>query len=1024
MKISKPSWYSHTLTLFFFIIIIMMSHVANSQSHQLYNEEHAVLMKIKQYLRNPPFLSHWTQQSSTSNNNHCSWPEINCTTNGNSVISLTLSNSNITQAIPTFICELKNLTFIDFSFNFIPGEFPTSLYNCSKLQYLDLSMNNFVGNIPDDMHSYLSELRYLNLGSTNFTGDIPSSIGRLKELRELKLHYCLFNGTVPAEIGNLSNLEYLDLSYNTMFPSWKLPSNFTKLTKLKLFHVYATNLVGEIPENIGEMVDLENLDMSQNGLTGGVPSGLFLLKNLTILYLFQNNLSGEIPKVVEALNLVDLDLAQNNLTGKIPEVLGKLKNITWLNLSLNKLSGEIPEAFGSLPAMVDFRMFSNNLSGTLPSKFGRYSRLETFLVSSNILSGNLPENLCYNGRLLNLTVYDNNLSGELPKSLGNCNSLLDLKIYNNKFSGNIPSGLWTSLNLSNFMVSHNNFTGELPEMLSSSILRLEISFNQLSGRIPATVSSWSNVVVFDASKNNLNGSIPQELTSLPKLTTLLLDQNQLTGPLPSDIIHWENLVTLNLRQNKLSGQIPDALGRLPVLSQLDLSENQFTGQVPSQLPRLTNLNLSSNHLTGKVPYEFENSAFDTSFLDNPGLCSDTPELNLALCNSTPQRSGKGSSWSVSLITSLVVAAFLMALLATLLIMRLYRKRKQEFDNSWKLISFQRLNFTESDILSSLTEQNIIGSGGYGAIYRCPVDDFGYVAVKKIWNDRKLDQKLKSSFRAEVNALSNIRHTNIVRLLCCISNEESMLLVYEYMENSSLDKWLHKKYNKASNFSSSAAVHHVFLDWPKRLQIAIGVAQGLSYMHHDCSQPIVHRDVKTSNILLDAQFNAKVADFGLARMLLKPGQLNTMSTVIGSFGYIAPEYTQTRRITEKIDVFSFGVVLLELTTGKEANDGDQHLSLAEWAWRHIQIGSNIEELLDKDVMEPSYLDEMCTVFKLGVMCTSTLASTRPSMKEVLQMLQLCRDQFDYGGDSKLGHYDVVPLLKDSKSETRLDVVDTL
>ncbi|XP_016200412.1 receptor-like protein kinase 5 [Arachis ipaensis] len=933
MKISKPSFYSHTLTLFFFIIMIMMSHVANSQSHQLYDEEHAVLMKIKQYLQNPPFLSHWTQQSSTSNNNHCSWPEINCTTNGNSVISLTLSNSNITKAIPTFICELKNLTFLDFSFNFIPGEFPTSLYNCSKLQYLDLSMNNFVGNIPDDMHSYLSELRYLNLGSTNFTGDIPSSIGRLKELRELKLHYCY------------------------------------------------------------------------------------------ILYLFQNNLSGEIPKVVEALNLVDLDLAQNNLTGKIPEVLGKLMNITWLNLSLNKLSGEIPEAFGSLPAMVDFRMFSNNLSGTLPSEFGRYSRLETFLVSSNSLSGNLPENLCYNGRLLNLTVYDNNLSGELPKSLGNCNSLLDLKIYNNKFSGNIPSGLWTSLNLSNFMVSHNNFTGELPEMLSSSISRLEISYNQLSGRIPATVSSWTNVVVFDASKNNLNGSIPQELTSLPKLTTLLLDQNQLTGPLPSDIIHWENLVTLNLRQNKLSGQIPDALGRLPVLSQLDLSENQFTGQVPSQLPRLTNLNLSSNHLTGRVPNEFENSAFDTSFLDNPGLCSDTPELNLALCNSTPQRSGKGSSWSVSLITSLVVAAFLMALLATLLIMRLYRKRKQEFDNSWKLISFQRLNFTESDILSSLTEQNIIGSGGYGAIYRCPVDDFGYVAVKKIWNDRKLDQKLKSSFRAEVNALSNIRHTNIVRLLCCISNEESMLLVYEYMENSSLDKWLHKKYNKASNFSSSA-VHHVFLDWPKRLQIAIGVAQGLSYMHHDCSQPIVHRDVKTSNILLDAQFNAKVADFGLARMLLKPGQLNTMSTVIGSFGYIAPEYTQTRRITEKIDVFSFGVVLLELTTGKEANDGDQHLSLAEWAWRHIQIGSNIEELLDKDVMEPSYLDEMCTVFKLGVMCTSTLASTRPSMKEVLQMLQLCRDQFDYGGDSKLGHYDVVPLLKDSKSETRLDVVDTL
>ena len=321
---------------------------------------------------------------------------------------------------------------------------------------------------------------------------------------------------------------------------------------------------------------------------------------------------------------------------------------------------------------------------------------------------------------------------------------------------------------------------------------------------------------------------------------------------------------------------------------LDLSENQLSGQVPSQLPILTNLNLSSNHLTGRIPSEFENSVFDSSFLDNPGLCADTPALNLTLCNSGsgPQRTRKSSSWSVALITSLVVVAFLMALLTSLLIMRLYRKRKQGLDNSWKLISFQRLNFTEADIVSSMTDQNIIGSGGFGTVYCFSIDGFGYVAVKKILSDRNLDRKLESSFRAEVKILSNIRHNNIVRLLCCISNEDSMLLVYEYMENSSLDKWLHKKSNK-SLAMSGAVHHHAVLDWPKRLEIAIGIAQGLSYMHHDCSPPVVHRDVKTSNILLDAQFNAKVADFGLARMLIKPGQLNTMSNVIGSFGYMAP-----------------------------------------------------------------------------------------------------------------------------------------
>ncbi|MCI03389.1 receptor-like protein kinase HSL1-like [Trifolium medium] len=187
----------------------------------------------------------------------------------------------------------------------------------------------------------------------------------------------------------------------------------------------------------------------------------------------------------------------------------------------------------------------------------------------------------------------------------------------------------------------------------------------------------------------------------------------------------------------------------------------------------------------------------------------------------------------------------------------------------------------------MSEQNIIGSGGYGTVYRVDVDGLGYVAVKKIWNNKKLDDKLRSSFCAEVKILSNIRHNNIVRLLCCISNDDSMLLVYEYLEKHSLDKWLRTKSKSSSSTFSGSVQPHVVLDWPKRLKIAIGAAQGLSYMHHDCSPPIIHRDVKTSNILLDAQFNAKVADFGLARILVKPDELNTMSSVIGSFGYIAP-----------------------------------------------------------------------------------------------------------------------------------------
>ncbi|KAL2334399.1 hypothetical protein Fmac_015612 [Flemingia macrophylla] len=995
---------------FFLILFFFLDHTA-SQS-QLYDQEHAVLLNTKQHLKNPSLLSHWTSTSS-----HCTWPEITCT--NDSVTSLTLSNLNITLTIPPFVCDLTNLNHLDFSFNFIPGDFPTPLYNCSKLEYLDLSRNNFDGMVPNDIDKLGANLQYLNLSSTNFAGGVPPSVGKLKQLRELKLQYCLLNGTVAAEIDDLSNLEYLDLSSNFMFPEWKLPWNLTKFTRLKVLYLYSTNLVGEIPENIGDMVALEKVDMSKNNLTGGVPSGLFMLKNLTALYLYANGLSGEIPSVVEALNLVDLDLGRNNLTGKIPDGFGKLQQLSWLSLSLNRLSGVIPKSLGTLPALKDFRVFFNMLSGTLPPDFGRYSKLQTFLIASNNLTGKLPENLCYNRVLLNLTIYDNNLSGELPESLGNCSGLLDLKIQNNEFSGNIPSGIWTFLNLSNFMVSHNKFTGVLPERLPWNVSRFEIGYNQFSGGIPRGVSSWTNLVVFDASKNYFNGSIPQELTALPRLTTLLLDQNQLTGQLPSDVISWKSLVNLNLSQNQLSGHIPNAIGQLPALNQLDLSENEFSGQIPYLPPTITNLNLSFNQLSGRIPSEYENSVYASSFLGNSGLCADTPTLNLTLCNSSPQRTSKGSSWSTGLIIILVVVALLLALLASFLFIIFHRKRKQASGNSWKFISFQRLNFTEFSIVSSMTEQNVIGSGGCGTVYRVDVDDLGYVAVKRIRNNRNLDQKLESSFHAEVRILGNIRHTNIVRLMCCISNEDSMLLVYEYLENHSLDKWLHQN---VKPLAVSGAVNKVVLDWPKRLKIAIGVAQGLSYMHHDCSPPVVHRDVKTSNILLDAQFNAKVADFGLARMLNNPGELNTMSSVIGSFGYIAPEYVQTTRVSEKIDVFSFGVVLLELTTGKEANFGDQNSSLSEFAWRHILIGGNVEELLDKDVMEASYLDEMCTVFKLGVMCTATLPATRPSMKEALQILLTLGEPFPYGDKNFGHHYDDIPLLKNSKEDTRLDVDD--
>ncbi|XP_054799352.1 receptor-like protein kinase HSL1 [Prosopis cineraria] len=1014
MTNSAPLFWLHVRVdfLFFFVFFVFCLNCANSQS-ELYDQEHAVLLRMKQYFQNPSSLSHWTQ---SDNSSHCSWTEITC--NSNSVTRLALRNITITHTVPPFICDLKNLTSIDFQWNFIPGEFPTYLYSCSKLEHLDLSNNYFVGKVPDDIDR-LANLRFLNLGGNNFSGEIPASVWRLKDLTSLQLNSCLFNGTIPSEIGSLSNLEVLNLGINPFSPS-KIPPSFNKLTKLKDIEMHDCNLIGEIPETIGELVALEMLDLSSNSLSGKIPSGLFMLKNLSILFLSKNQLNGQLPQAIEALNLTIIDLIWNNLTGKIPEGFGNLSKLTGLNLGCNQLSGEIPESLGRLPSIIDFRVFINNLSGNIPPEFGLHSNLRTFELASNSFTGSLPQNLCFHGNLFRLTAYDNKLSGQLPESLGNCRSLLELKIYNNELSGKIPSSLWASQNLSTFMINDNKFSGELPETLPVNVSLMAISYNQFSGPIPAGISSMKNLVVFNASSNLFNGSIPQELTSLSNLATLLLDQNRLSGPFPSEIISWKSLRTLNLSQNQLSGKIPDSIGHLLDLTQLDLSQNQFSGQIPSQISliRPPDLNLSSNQLTGKIPSEFENSAYATSFLNNSGLCVDTAGLNFNLCNSgsVPQRSSKGSSVPLALIIGLAIVASIAIFLVSFLMMRFYQNRKQELDTSWKLTSFQKLSFTESNIVSSMTDGNIIGRGGYGTVHRIAINDKDYVAVKKISNNRKLHQKLENAFLAEVEILSSIRHINIVKLLCCISNEDSLLLVYEYLENHSLDKWLHKK---SGSSGASSTVHSFILDWPRRLQIAIGIAQGLSYMHHDNSPPIIHRDVKTSNILLDSQFNAKVADFGLAKMLIHPGHLDTMSSVVGSFGYIAPEYAQTKRVNEKVDVYSFGVILLELTTGKEANYGDEHSSLAEWAWRHNQLGSSIEQILDEDVKETSNLEQMCSAFKLGVMCTTKEPVGRPSMKEVVNELLRLKDPIVYA-EMGFGHFEAVPLLKNSKRDSRLDI----
>ncbi|KAK8505308.1 hypothetical protein V6N11_057637 [Hibiscus sabdariffa] len=704
-----------------FLFFLFISIPFKATSHDI-KTERTVLLELKQQFGNPPPLAHWNSSSSP-----CDWPEINCT--ANSITEVHLREKNIVFSVPPTICDLKNLTYLDLYNNFIPGGFPI-LYNCSKLQILDLSQNYFVGSIPDDIDR-LSTLVYLDISGNNFSGDIPPSIGRLPVLNTLNIVQNQFDGTFPKEIGNLSNLEVLNMAYNEFVPM-RIPSEFGQMSKLLYLWMTQTNLMGEIPESFDNLSSLEHLDLAVNNLEGPIPSSLFSLKNLTVVYLFYNKLSGEIPKTVDTLSLIEIDLSVNSLTGSIPKDFGKLQRLEILNLAYNQLTAKLPTSIAQLPALRDFRVFHNKLSGVLPPEFGLHSGLEGFEVSENQFSGQLPEHLCTGGVLQGVFAYTNNLTGRIPESLGNCPTLLTIQLHNNKFSGEIPRHLWTTVNLLALLLTNNSFSGKLPSRLAwnmSRVVWVEISNNKFSGEIPPGIASWSNLVEFQASNNLFSGKIPKKVTNLPRLTTLLLNGNDFSGELPSEIISWRSLTTLDVSNNKLSGEIPVAIASLPDLLNLDLSENQFSGEIPPEIGnlKLTYLNLSSNKLVGKIPKMLNNLAYEGSFSKNSDLCADHPILKLPDCNSKLHQPDKLSSKCIAMIVALSTLASLIILFLSFFLVRDYRRKKYgQYLATWKLISFQRLVFTKGSILSNLTDNNLIGSGGSGKVYRIAINhsDFG------------------------------------------------------------------------------------------------------------------------------------------------------------------------------------------------------------------------------------------------------------------------------------------------------------
>ncbi|CAI0546247.1 unnamed protein product [Linum tenue] len=580
---------------------------------------------------------------------------------------------------------------------------------------------------------------------------------------------------------------------------------------------------------------VSGLNLSDSSLTGSIPPALGRLQNLLHLDLSSNALTGPIPTTLANLSVLEsLLLFTNDLTGRIPAQLGSIKTLRVVKIGNNWLAGEIPASLGNLPNLVTLGLASCTLTGPIPPQLGRLGKLDQ------------------------LVLQDNQLYGPIPPELGNCSSLTVLALSNNKLNGTIPPELGRLQNLQYLNLLNNSLTGHIPPALGNLSKQLELRM----------------------SHNSFSGEIPAELGRLQQLQ-----------------------IILDLSYNNLTGSIPPSIGKLSTLEALDLSHNQLQGRVPPQVGEIRSLgyfNVSFNRLEGDLGDRFQRWKAD-SFLGNSKLCGGP----LDQCR---RSANKHSSLSEAAIVVLSAITTLAALALLGLGLTFFCKRRREYLRARSDVSCiysssksshahrrplflnpgsMKREFRWDDIMEAtnhLGDEFVIGSGGSGTIYRAELRNGDTVAVKKVpWKDELMFNK---SFAREVKTLGRIRHRHLVKLMgyCCNRGAGFNLLIYDYMENGSLWDWLHRQPGVNNKRKQC-------LDWEVRMQIALGLVRGVEYLHHDCVPIILHRDIKSSNVLLDSDMEAHLGDFGLAKSVVEfydtTSTTESNSLFAGSYGYIAP-----------------------------------------------------------------------------------------------------------------------------------------
>lgn len=470
------------------------------------------------------------------------------------------------------------------------------------------------------------------------------------------------------------------------------------------------------------------------------------------------------------------------------------------------------------------------------------------------------------------------------------------------------------------------------------------------------------------------------------------------------------LKILDLHQNHLNGSIPPGLGNLSKLQMLDLSQNSLSGSIPSSLGNLRNLthfNLSSNNLSGTIPSTIQHFGV-SAFLNNTGLCGAPLETSCSASgNGTTPASKKPKVLSVSVIVAIVAAAVILSGVCVVTIMNIKARRRKR-DDETMVVEGTPLGSTDSNVIigklvlfskslpskyedweagtkALLDKECLIGGGSIGSVYKTSFEGGVSIAVKKLETLGRI--RNQEEFELEIGRLGNIRHFNLVAFQGYYWSSTMQLILSEFVPNGNLYDNLH-----GVNYpgTSTGGIGNPELHWSRRFHIALGTARALCYLHHDCKPPILHLNLKSTNILLDENYEPKLSDYGLAKLLPILDNYG-LTKFHNAVGYVAPELAQSLRLSEKCDVYSFGVILLELVTGRkpvESPTTNEVVVLCEYVRELLESGS-ASACFDRSLRGFAE-NELIQVMKLGLICTSEVPSRRPSMAELVQVLESIRN----------------------------------